>query len=383
MYDRSRTIAEEAAGSLLEGREPACGDAAGQRIAERLRDRDYLVARTEERRRFRSKEAFAALLRGERQRSRRRLLARIGAAACLTVAAGMAGWWGRQPEGAPLPSPSPVPDACRIEARAVLIKGDGEQVVLGGAPLQTREGSGTAVAIDSAGVAYTSLGAPQADTAVCNTLLVPRGGMYTLTLCDGTRVWVNADSRLEYPVAFPEKRRAVRLSGEAYFEVAKAEGGAPFIVETERGSVTVTGTEFNVKCYADEAEIATTLVEGKVSFAERGGEGEAHALRPGEQAVWREESGATAVRKVNVAHYIGWKNNRLSFQGERLEDIMRTLARWFNTETVFEDEGLKSLVFSGSMEKFSELAPMLRLFELGSEARFELKDRTVYVSKRK
>ena len=86
---------------------------------------------------------------------------------------------------------------------------------------------------------------------------------------------------------------------------------------------------------------------------------------------------------MNVRHYIGWKNNKLSFQEESLEDIMRTLSRWFNTKVVFEDEELKALVFSGNMEKFSDLTPLLRLFELSSDARFEVKEGTVYIRKKK
>lgn len=382
IYEQSRKIADEAVKSLLEEREPACEEATGQRIAERLRDGGYLAARAKQQKRFCSKEAFQALMRREKERRRQRISAWVGTAACITVVCGIAGWWGQRQEAALFPVPVPSAAVCKIETRAILIKGDGKQVVLGKELLQTTEGNATTVAIDSTGVAYSSWENPHADTAVTNVLLVPRGGMYSLTLCDGTRVWVNADSRLEYPVAFSRYHRTVRLSGEAYFDVAP-NGKSPFVVKTERGDITVTGTEFNVKCYADEHHIATTLVEGKVSFAGKGQEQHPQPLRPGEQAVWEENSCLTTVQQVNVRHYIGWKNNKLSFQEESLEDIMRTLSRWFNTGVVFEDEELKALIFSGNMEKFSDLAPLLRLFELSSNAQFEVKEGTIYIRKKK
>ncbi len=382
IYEQSRKIANEALESLLEEREPACGEGAEQRIAKRLRDGGYLAARAEQRKRFCGKEAFQTLLCREKKHRRRRIAAWVGTAACVTVACGMAGWWVQRQETALSPAPAPSATVCKIETRAILIKGDGKQVVLGKEPLQTTEGNATTVAIDSTGVAYISRENPHADTAVTNVLLVPRGGMYSLTLCDGTRVWVNADSRLEYPVAFSGRQRTVRLSGEAYFDVAP-NGKSPFVVKTGRGDITVTGTEFNVKCYADEHHIATTLVEGRVSFAGKGQEQHPQPLRPGEQAVWEESSCQTTLQRVNVRHYIGWKNNKLSFQEESLEDIMRTLSRWFNTGVVFENEELKALVFSGNMEKFSDLTPLLRLFELSSDARFEVKEGTVYIRKKK
>lgn len=74
--------------------------------------------------------------------------------------------------------------------------------------------------------------------------------MYCLSLSDGTRAWLNADSRLKYPVVFAENERRIRLSGEGYFKVAK-DTQAPFIVETDLGEIRVMGTEFNVKCYPD------------------------------------------------------------------------------------------------------------------------------------
>ena len=232
------------------------------------------------------------------------------------------------------------------------------------------------IAIDSTGVSYQALDAGAEKEVVRNTLLVPRGGMYFLKLADGTQVWLNSDSRLDYPAVFPEGKREVRLSGEAYFAVAR-DTASPFVVRTERGSVRVLGTEFNVKCYVEEEMIATTLVAGKVDVSD--GEGDHVVLEPGKQAVEREGVPGIAVREVNVEHYIGWRENRLAFQNETLERIMGTLARWYDIDVVFEDNGLRALEFSGNLDKYTDIDSFFRLFEMGSDARFERRGRTVYV----
>lgn len=158
-----------------------------------------------------------------------------------------------------------IPEIRSAEMKALLIKTDGEQVMLGKESRQLKEKNGMLIAIDSGGLEYPLQKQFVSHTTDYNELIVPRAGMYCLSLSDGTRAWLNADSRLKYPVVFAENERRIRLSGEGYFKVAK-DTQAPFIVETDLGEIRVMGTEFNVKCYPDETIIATTLVNGKVSF---------------------------------------------------------------------------------------------------------------------
>ena len=154
---------------------------------------------------------------------------------------------------------------------------------------------------------------------------------------------------------------------------------SPFIVKTESGKIEVLGTEFNIKCYSDESALVTTLVNGKVKFDD--GMNPSVILKPEEQLIFEKENCQSIVRKINVNHYIGWKDNRLSFQGERLDMIMKTLSRWYNVEVVFEDSTLKALEFSGNLDKFTNIQEFLSLFELGVNVKFEIKDRTVYIRK--
>lgn len=381
LYDGSRAAAEDAVAGLLgedarESEAPAGAEDAVRRVASRLQDGDYVASRLEERRRYDGARAYGRLLRGERRRRLRRLGVWTGVAAC--VAAAVGAFWLLRGGGQELP---PAVAEAEMELlpgrmRAVLVKGDGEQVALGEPGRRELVEEGVRMAADSSGLVYVADGARGEGEAVMNTLLVPRGGMYSLELEDGTRVWLNADSRLEYPAVFPSGRREVSLSGEAYFAVAR-DTSAPFTVRTARGDVRVLGTEFNVKCYADEGVMEATLVEGQVGLSEEGAG--SVVLEPGEQAVVGEGVQGIAVREVNVQHYIGWKENRLSFQGETLEEIMQVLARWYDIEVVFEDARLRGLEFSGNLDKYTDIDSFFRLFELGAEVRFERAGRTVYV----
>lgn len=381
LYDGSRAAAEDAVAGLLgedarESEAPAGAEDAVRRVASRLQDGDYVASRLEERRRYDGARAYGRLLRGERRRRLRRLGVWTGVAAC--VAAAVGAFWLLRGGGQELP-PAVVEAETELlpgRMRAVLVKGDGEQVALGEPGRRELVEEGVRMAADSSGLVYVADGARGEGEAVMNTLLVPRGGMYSLELEDGTRVWLNADSRLEYPAVFPSGRREVSLSGEAYFAVAR-DTSAPFTVRTARGDVRVLGTEFNVKCYADEGVMEATLVEGQVGLSEEGAG--SVVLEPGEQAVVGEGVQGIAVREVNVQHYIGWRENRLSFQGETLEEIMQVLARWYDIEVVFEDARLRGLEFSGNLDKYTDIDSFFRLFELGAEVRFERAGRTVYV----
>ena len=223
---------------------------------------------------------------------------------------------------------------------------------------------------------YTRRQAVTSDTEASNTLIVPRGGMYLLTLSDSTRVWLNADSRLEYPLAFSGNMREVKLKGEAYFEVVK-NAEAPFVVKTDLGDIKVLGTQFNVKCYPEEPVIATTLVSGKVSFTNPALS--PATLRPGQQLTYKKGADRAVLRPVNVRNYVGWRENLLVFQSEPLENIMQVLSRWYDIQIIFENDRLKQLEFSGNLDKYTDIKTFFRLFEMGADVRFEIDDRTVYV----
>ena len=377
IHDQSRVVVDKAIENLLaEGKEVEKKE---NDIVEKLRDVEYVGKKLEKRKRYSGKDAFLRLKHQMERRKRLRVAMWMASAACVAVVCVILLQW-KQIEVL-LPETSTIvkqENIFPVGMKAILVKADGEQVVLGKEHRDLEEAGNVLLAADSTGLEYNLLKQTTADTVVFNQLIVPRGGLYLLILSDGTRVWMNSDSRLKYPVIFSGNKREVILSGEAFFDVVKDES-VPFIVKTETGNIEVLGTEFNIKCYPDEASLVTTLVNGKVRFDD--GINPSVILKPEEQLIFEKENGLSIVRKVNVNYYTSWKENRLSFQEETLDVIMKTLSRWYDVEIVFEDSALKELEFSGNLDKFTGIQDFLSLFELGVNVKFEVKNRTVYIRK--
>ena len=196
---------------------------------------------------------------------------------------------------------------------------------------------------------------------IYNKLNVPRGGEWKLTLSDGTRVWVNSETILNYPVSFVGNKRIVHLSGEAYFEVAENKE-KPFIVVANKCEIEVLGTSFNVRSYKEELNITTTLVEGKVKIASSTTK-EKETLESGEQGVLHAVQGYILKSRVDVSYYTAWKDGRFAFRKERLEDIMIKLSKWYDVEVVFKGEGLKNKTFTGNIKRYENLNQILKLME--------------------
>lgn len=165
------------------------------------------------------------------------------------------------------------------------------------------------------------------------TLSTPKGGQYQMTLPDGTKVWLNAASSLEYSPVNSGKERMVRLKGEAYFEVAK-DKEHPFKVTTDNQLIEVLGTHFNVSSYPDETTVKTTLVEGSVKVVDRIAKQEV-ILKPGDQAV---SGGHDSLHVLHVAtaDATAWKDGLFRFDNTDIETIMRQLSRWYDVEVIFE-----------------------------------------------
>ncbi len=212
-----------------------------------------------------------------------------------------------------------------------------------------------------------------------NKVEVPYGGIYSLVLADGTKVYLNSGSSLEFPSRFGKEKRLVRISGEAYFEVAGDEGW-PFVVRAGEMGVKVLGTEFNVKSYADEAGVYTTLVEGSVAVLCEGKE--LLRLRPGEQSYYNKGVGNVTVKEVDTGVFTAWKDGMFYFKDMPLGEILRTLARWYDVEVFYVNTGVQGIVYNGKMPMYSGIGDVLRKFELSGEVRFELNGRTLTVYKK-
>jgi len=209
-----------------------------------------------------------------------------------------------------------------------------------------------------------------------NSIETPRGGQYQINLPDGTRVWLNAASKLVYPLSFaPKGNRKVRLSGEAYFEVARDET-CPFLVESIGQTVKVLGTHFNINSYADEGEIKTTLLEGSVKVESND---PGTILKPGEQASFKNNK--IKVTQVNPENAIAWKNGEFEFSNESLESIMRKISRWYDVDVIYQDQDLKNEIFSGGISRFEQVSDVLKKLSLTEGARFKIEGRRIFVMK--
>ncbi len=210
-----------------------------------------------------------------------------------------------------------------------------------------------------------------------NTIIIPRGGEYKLTLMDGTRIWLNSNSKLRFPSEFGSGIRKVELKGEAFFEVAK-DSVHPFVVNANKAQVKVLGTSFNVNAYSDLNEIVTTLVEGRVEVSDTLF-GNKVKLLPNEQYRFNKLTGKTLKQIVDTEIYTAWKDGRFVFENESLEDIMTRLSRWYNVDVSFLNESVKKLRFSGDLTRYDNIDQILELIEVTQKVKFTIKDRALLV----
>ena len=195
-----------------------------------------------------------------------------------------------------------------------------------------------------------------------NTLSTPRGGEFKITLEDGTEVWLNAETTLRYPETFDGDERRVEVSGEAYFKVAK-NAEKPFYVVSGGQEVRVLGTEFNVHAYNDEPAIFTTLVEGSIALKPVSGNGSELMLTPGSQSVFTRSDASARVRKVDTDVVTSWRSGVFVFENQNLEQIMRTLSRWYNFEYEFADTKVAQTEFMGSIPRYGSFNEVIDIFQ--------------------
>lgn len=259
-------------------------------------------------------------------------------------------------------------------ARPVLTLANGQQIAVSTAAAGTlaMEGKSRIQKTATGELIYRPAAAAGSEL-LYNTLTVPRGSrIVTLTLSDGTKVWLNAGSALRYPVVFAADRRSVTLTGEGYFEVAKA-AAKPFFVASKDAEVGVLGTHFNVNAYPDDAGMTVTLLEGKVQVSRAG---QAKMLAPGQQALVEKQF---TVRQVDdMDRVMAWKNGYFLFHHTPLEEVGRQLGRWYDVDVVYEGK-VPNMSFGGGINRNTNLSEVLKM--LGeSRVVFRIENKTIIVS---
>lgn len=222
----------------------------------------------------------------------------------------------------------------------------------------------------------------QPDKHALTQIIVPFGKISNVELADGTKIWLNAGSRLLFPQKFEENERKVFLTGEAYFDVAK-DKTKPFIVNTGSMHVTVLGTEFNVRDHASDQNLEVVLVEGEVSLKENKAFGflqKETRLLPDQRATYDKQGKNMAVeRNIDVAYYTSWKEGLLKFNRESVRHVFERLARYYHVRFVTEKDVELNGQFSGKLDLKESLEDVLKVVSNAAPITFRMEEDHVYV----
>lgn len=215
-------------------------------------------------------------------------------------------------------------------------------------------------------------------TATYNYLTIPRGGQFNIELSDGTKVWLNSESKLKFPVSFieGELREVDLLYGEAYFDVSSSleHNGSKFRVINEAQVVEVLGTEFNIKAYKDVMHVYTTLVEGSV-VVDNGISKQ--NLIPREQSNLNTENKNIVVSKVNVEDEISWKNGIFSFNNKSMKEVMRVISRWYDVDVIFKNKNIETIEFIGVIDKSQSINEILSILKSTTIKNYTIINKTI------
>lgn len=210
-------------------------------------------------------------------------------------------------------------------------------------------------------------------------VFVPKGQVNQVFLADGTRIWVNSETRLTFPSVFAANKREIKLEGEAFFEVAK-DKNRPFRVELNGQQIEVLGTSFNVRAYANSNRIETTLETGQIRLTTGSQE---VLLHPGEQSLYNKTDKQVTITKVNPVTFSCWKDGRYEFQDEDLIEVFKVVERWYDVQIVADKTYFGEMHFSGVIKRNKDVKHFLDLLNLTTPIQYEIKADKILISPRK
>ncbi len=214
---------------------------------------------------------------------------------------------------------------------------------------------------------------PTTNRMAYHTLTIPRKGQYKLVLSDGTKVWLNAESSIRYPISFADTERRVFVTGETYFEVAK-DKTKPFRVVMDDMVVEALGTRFNINAYTNEPFVTTTLVEGSVLVSKGKKE---NILKPGQQA--NISANDFSISDVEASDVVAWKDNQFKFSNMPLDVIMREIERWYDAEIVYESKPTDH--FNAEVSRNVPVSKLLHILETTKRVHFKIENNKIIVMK--
>lgn len=256
--------------------------------------------------------------------------------------------------------------------RAILTLADGSKIILDSANngAITKQGNVTVIKLDNGSLAYDKNEGNE--KVMYNTISTPRGGQYKLELADGTKVWLNAESSLEYPTSFVGNERKVTLSGEGYFEVAH-DASKPFHVAVGDMTVNVLGTHFNINAYKDDGGIKTTLLEGSVDVKTPKDD---LKIKPGQQAD-ADGNFLSIHNDVNIDAVMAWKNGNFLFDRAGIRTVMKQIQRWYDVDV--EYKGNVTEHFGGTISRSVNASEIFKMLEMTGGVHFLVEGRKVIV----
>ncbi|QES90228.1 FecR family protein [Rhizosphaericola mali] len=199
------------------------------------------------------------------------------------------------------------------------------------------------------------------NTSFENTISTGNAQQYKVVLTDGTKIWINAASSIHFKMPFDKNKREIFLSGEAYFEVAHNDE-KPFFVISDKDTISVLGTHFNINAYNDEPNYVATLLEGKIKYSTAYiHNSNPYILSPNEQII-RKEHSALIEPTDDAENKTAWKDGFFSFSNDDIHTVMRQLARWYNIQVDYENTNYKEK-FYGDLRKDAPLSSILSVLE--------------------
>jgi transmembrane sensor len=315
-----------------------------------------------------AKDSFRQAVTPVIQRSRVRLWPRLVAAAILVIISAAIYMYKDSGEEAVVVKPIETNDLVPGGDRATLTLSDGRKISLtdAGNGELARQAGVTIIKTGGGQLLYKITGEEDLGKNLAfNKIETPVGGQFQVQLPDGSTVWLNSASSLRYPVRFGGSERQVEINGEAYFEVSR-NPSKPFRVVSNRQTVEVLGTSFNIMAYNDEFSTNTTLIEGSVKVI---GTAKSEIISPGEQTLVK--GGDITVRNADIDEAMAWKNGYFIFKGENIGSIMRKISRWYDVKVDFQgvDQGK---VFGGKISRSRKVSEVLKMLESTGSIHFKL-----------
>jgi len=261
--------------------------------------------------------------------------------------------------------------------KAVLTLDDGSKVNLENGKSFTSE----VLSSDGVKLLYSSdLKITSKEEVVYNYLTVPRGGEFFTQLNDGTKVWLNSESKIKYPVEFieGETREVELIYGEAYFDVSPstAHNDASFKVISKNQVIEVLGTQFNVKSNKGEREIITTLVDGKIAIDIAG---KKEYLNPLQQSIYNLESKIVEVKEIDNAFDTAWRSGYFNFIQKPFKEVAKVLERWYNVEFSFKSEDVANLKINGVLSKNQNIEYILITLKNIENIKYQIKGNKILI----